>query len=171
MSFPLPTTAAVDVALAARRYLASLAEIRAVLGPTGADSADTVWLFLRELSVLVEGSSRTAAVLRVDGGWTRPNTHNTAHFPRLRLEIYSDCSRSGVTIVRRDAEARAWHAWAAFDRILHRAVAFSEIWGAGPGDPGCRVWGSQLQSHPDVFPVSEWDGGTRLLAYYGLSVG
>lgn len=171
MTTALPATAAVDVALAARRHLASVAAIRAGLGPTGSDSESAVWLFVRELSLVVEGTSRAAAVLSLDGGWSRPNTHNTARFPRLKLEIYADASRSGTSISRRDAESRAWAAWEPFDRILHRTDAFVEVWGSGSGDPGCRVWGSQLMTHPDVYDIADWDGGKRLLCHYGLCVG
>lgn len=171
MTVTFPATAAVDVALAARRHLASMAPIRAGLGPTGSDSELAVWLFVRSLGVVVETTGRAAAVLSLEGGWTRPNTHNTARFPRLKLEIFADCTRSGVTIARRDAEARAWAAWESFDRVLHRTDAFAEVWGAQSGDPGCRVWGSQLMSHPDVFDIQDWDGGKRLLVHYGLSVG
>jgi hypothetical protein len=163
--------ATLDVALAARRHLAALPACRAVLGPTGSDVESSVWLFTRTLSVVVEGSSRAAAVLSVAGGWARPNEHNTAQFPRLQLEIFADASRTSGTITCRDAEARAWAAWHPFNEELHRLKAFSEIWGAKDSDPGLRVWGCQLTSHPDTFDLPDWDGGKRLLAHYGLCTG
>jgi hypothetical protein len=167
----LPAPATLDVALAVRRRLASLAPCRAVLGPTGSDSAATVWMYVRSLSVVVEGSSRAAVVLSVAGGWARPNLMNTAQFPRLMLEIFADASREAGVITRRDAEARAWAAWEPFNDELHRTAAFAEMWGASGSDLGLRVWGSSLLSHPDTFGLPDWDGGIRLLAYYGLCVG
>lgn len=171
MTTSLPAPASLDVALAARRHLASLPAIRAVLGPTGADSEGLTWLFSSSLAVLVEGSGRAGAVLSIAGAWARPNSHNTARFPRLQLEIFADPSRSSGNIVRRDAEARAWFAWEPFNLELHRTDGFAETWGALGLDPGLRVWGSTLLSHPDMFDTPDWDGGCRLLVYYGLCVG
>lgn len=164
--------AAVDVALAVRRRLATVPGILAVLGPrVGAGPAE-VWLFVRELQALVEGSSMSAAVVSVEGAWARPNSHNTTRFPRIALHIYSDCTRDFAgAIIRPDAEPRAWVAWEAFNKELDRKDGFSEIWGAAAADPGLRVTGSQLMSLPDVYDVSDWDGGKRLQCHYGLNVG
>lgn len=163
--------ASIDVALAVRRYLASITVCRSVLGPTGTDSENTVWLFTRDLGVVVEGSSHVAAVLRMDGAWTRPNSHNSAEFPRVSLELLADSSRTGAEITRPDAESRAWLAWDTINKFLHRTDAFSEMWGSVGEDPGLRVWGSLLLSHPDVFDIPDWVGGKRLQVHYGLSVG
>jgi hypothetical protein len=167
----LSAPATLDVALAARRFLAAIPACRAVLGPSGADTESTVWLFTRSMSVVVEGTSRCAAVLSVAGPWARPNEHNTARFPRLQLEIFADPSRSGGAITTRDAEARAWAAWDPFDKVLHRPRGFSEMWGAKDSDLGLRVWGSLRTSDPDTFPTPDWDGGQRLLVHYGLCTG
>jgi len=172
---PAVWLAATDVALAARRHLISLPAVRAVLGASGTDP-EAGWLFVRELGVVVEGSGLAAVVLSVAGGWARPNAHNTAHFPRLLVDVYADPSRSsGSGIARPDAVARAWSVRAVLDRELHRPYAFSQVWGAlpdmNPPDPGLRVWGSQSLVVPDVFPVPDWVGGARLRAEYGLSTG
>lgn len=171
MTTSFSVLASLDVALAVRRHLALLSSIRNVLGPTGSDSEGLVWLFPRDLSVVVEGSAQVAATVSVAGSWARPNPHNTAQFPRLRLDLYADSSRTLGKIARRDSEARAWFAWAPFNRELHRSDGFAEIWGALGLDPGLRVWGSSLLSHPDTFDTPDWDGGTHLVSYYGLCVG
>jgi hypothetical protein len=137
----------------------------------GAGPAE-VWLFVRKLQAVVEGTSTTAAVLAVEGAWARPNQHNTVRFPRISLHLYSDCSRDTFgSIIREDAEPRAWAAWEAFNAEMDRKNHFSEIWGAVLGDPGLRVNGSALMSLPDVFDVADWDGGKRLQCHYGLVVG
>lgn len=171
MTAPLVSQALQDVSLAVWRHLASLPACRAVLGPTGVDSADTVWMFRNELAAVVEGTSRVAAVVHVDGGWARPNSHNTAQFPRISLELLGDPLRDAGRIVRRDAVDRVWTAWSVFNAEMHRTAGFSEVWGATDSDDGLRVWGSQLMSHPDVYEVPDWDGGARLLVRYGLNVG
>lgn len=172
MTFPsLVANASVDVALAVRRYLASIDAVLVVLGPTGSDSADDVWLFTSELQVVVEGTSSVAAVVSVSGAWSRPNLHNTGQFPRLRLELIADATRVNSLIVRRDAEARAWAAWRPLNIALDRKDAFSEFWGRTDSDPGLRVWGASLLSHPDTVDIPEFDGGKRLICNYGLCVG
>jgi hypothetical protein len=171
MTLPLVASATVDVALAARRRLAAVEAVRAVLGPVGGGSEASTWLFHDEFGVVVEGSSSTAAVVSVAGAWARPNSHNTARFPRLRLELIADASRDAGLIVRRDAESRLWAAWEPFDTELHRPMGFDETWGRVDTDRGLRVWGSQLLSHPDVLDVADFDGGKKLICHYGLSVG
>lgn len=164
--------AAVDVALAVRRRLAAVPGIVSVLGPNPLLTADGVWLFVRELQALPEGTSSSAAVLSIQGAWARPNDHNTERFPRLQLEIFSDCSRDTTgAIATRDAEPRALAAWEFFNAELDRKNGFSEIWGRTETDPGVRVNGSQLMSLPDVYDVNDWDGGKRLQVTYGLKVG
>jgi hypothetical protein len=166
-------TAATDLATAAQRKLVSVPSVVELLGSSVPPEPAGVWLFVRELQTSqVEGSGKAAVVVREEGGWTRPNQHNTARFPRLSVEIFADCSRDPLgNIIRRDAEARARAVWERFQQVLHRVDAFSEVWGSTPYDPGVRVWGSQLQSFPDAFGIADWEGGIRLQSYYGLSTG
>lgn len=172
MTVPFVAPAAVDVALAVRRRLAAIPGVRAVLGPQGVSSSDEVWLFVRELQVIPEGSGLAAAVVSIEGPWARPNRHNTARFPRVAVHIYADSTRDmNGAVIRKDAEARAWAVWEPFNAELDRKVAFSEIWGSTATDPGLRVWDSHLLSLPDVYDVSDWDGGKRLQVHYGLGVG
>lgn len=173
MSGPLfELTAASDVAVAAHRRLSTVPGVIGVLGSFTAPSPAGVWLFVRKLQTVVEGSGRAAAVLREEGSWTRPNSHNTAQFPRLSLEIFADSTRDATgAVLRDDAESRARAVWERFQLVLHRVDGFTEVWGATVTDPGLRVWGSQLMSRPDVYPVSDWDGGVRLQCHYGLNTG
>lgn len=165
-------TAATDLAVAAHRMLSAVPGVIGALGSNPAATPGDVWLFVRELNAQVEGSGKAAAVLREEGSWTRPNPHNTARFPRLSLEIYADSTRDqGQAVIRNDAEARARAVWEQFQAVLHRVDGFAEVWGAAPGDPGMRVWGSQLMSLPDVYPVQDWQGGVRLQCHYGLNTG
>lgn len=167
----LPALASEDPALALRRRLAASQACLAVLGPQPRGAADPVWLFLRELAAVIEGSGQAGALVATDGPWSRPNQHNTARFPRVRLEIHADPTRENGVITQRDAESRAFHVWEPFDDELHRVTGFSELWGVQEGDPGLRVWGAQRLSYPEVFSVQDWEGGARLVCYYGLNVG
>lgn len=168
----LPMLATYDLATAAHRMLTAVPGVTGALGSSAPPSPVGVWLFVRELQVVVEGSGRAAAVLREEGAWARPNQHNTARFPRLSVEIFADATRDvNGAIARRDAEARARIVWERFQTVLNRTDGFSEIWGSNGADPGMRVWGSQLMSLPEVYDINDWDGGKRLQCHYGLNTG
>jgi hypothetical protein len=159
-----------DLAVAAHRMLSAVPGVIGALGSSSFGSPVGVWLFVRELQVVVEGSGQAAAVLREEGAWNRPNQHNTARFPRLSVEIFADSSRDATgAISRQDAEPRARIVWKQFQTVLHRVSGFSEVWGRTSDDPGLRVWGSQLMSSPEVYQVNDWDGGVRLQAHFGLN--
>lgn len=173
MTGPVELRASTDLAVAVHRMLMAVPGVVDALGSSDGPDFAGVWLFVRELQVVVEGSGKAAAVIREEGAWARPNDHNTARFPRLSLEIFADSTRDPVTgrVVTRDAEPRARAVWERFNPIFHRVTGFSEIWGSTDTDPGMRVWGSRLMSLPDVYDISDWDGGKRLQCHYGLSVG
>ena len=165
-------TASTDLAVAAHRKLSAVPGVVGALGSSGPGAPAGVWLFVRELQAVVEGSGKAAAVLREEGAWARPNQHNTARFPRLSVEVFADSSRDvNGAVLRKDAEPRARAVWEQFQLVLHRVDGFSEMWGTALPDPGMRVWGSQLLALPELYPVSDWDGGVRLQAFYGLNVG
>lgn len=172
MTGALQLTASSDLAVAAHRRLVAVPSISGVLAAPNGATPSGVWLFVRELQALVEGTGAVAVVLREEGSWARPNSHNTARFPRLSVEVFADSLRDSTqAIIKRDAEARARAVWERFQAVLHRVDAFAEMWGATATDPGMRVWGSSLMALPDVFPESDWDGGVRLQCHYGLNVG
>jgi len=168
-----PLLARNDLAVAAHRKLSTVPGVVSALASPVGSAPVGVWLFVRKLQAVVEGTGKAAAVLREEGAWTRPNQHNTARFPRLSLEIYADCSRESLNgpPLRDDAESRARMVWEHFQTVLHRVDGFSEVWGSASGDPGLRVWGSQLMSLPDVYEVSDWPEGVRLQCHYGLNTG
>jgi hypothetical protein len=78
------------VTLAAYRHLAGFSDFTSLLGT---NSVFPFWLFQHNLHVVVESTSKEAAVLQVEGNWTSANNHNSARFPRLHLEVYSDPTR------------------------------------------------------------------------------
>lgn len=126
--------------------------------PTILSAVDT-WLYRHKLPVIIEGSGRAAAVLSQAGGWRQASLHNTARFPKLRVEIFQDSSPNKL-----NAESRAYDTWVPFDRILHQPRGLAEIWG------DVRVIGSVRQSEPDIFPVTDGESAALLVADYALTI-
>ena len=117
-------------------------------------------LYRHRLPVVIEGTGMAAAVLSAAQGWTTANRHNTAEFPKLRLEIYQDSSPNN-----RDAEDRAHDLWKLFDRILHVPTGFAAHWG------DVRVIGSHRLTQPECFPVTDAESVALLVADYAITLG
>jgi hypothetical protein len=152
------------VTLAAYRHLAGFSDFTSLLGT---NSVFPFWLFQHNLHVVVESTSKEAAVLQVEGNWTSANNHNSARFPRLHLEVYSDPTRdANRNVVRTDAQDKALSVWEKADRHLHRPGGVDEFW-----TPLVRVIGStRLDGEPTFSPLSDTDGVQVLSVYYALSV-
>jgi hypothetical protein len=152
-----------DYVLGARRYLAAFSDVRAVLG---SDVQFDTWLFQRKLPVVVEGSQSCAVVLSPAGSWTAPNSHNTARFPRLQVEIYADPQRdSGRNVTVDDTWPKILAAYEALDRHLHMAGTADVMWDS------VRVLRSTRLDEPDPVPVNDTDGVQRAAIFYALGLG
>lgn len=116
-------------------------------------------LYRHRLPVVIEHTGMAAAVLSQAGGWRTSSLHNTAQFPKLRLEIYQDSSADA-----QNAESRAHETWEPFDRILHQPRGIAELWGE------VRVIGSVRQSEPDIFPVTDAESSALLVCDYALTI-
>lgn len=118
-------------------------------------------LYRHRLPVVIEGTALAAAVLSPAQGWAPPNRHNTAEFPRLRIEIYQDSSSADV----RDAEDRAHDLWETFNKLLHVPRGMAEMWGP------VRVIGAHRVSEPELFPVTDQESVALLTCDYGITLG
>jgi hypothetical protein len=148
-----------DYVLAARRYLAAQAPVRAVLG---SDALWDTWLFQMKLQATLEGSESVACVLSPGGNWTTPNEHNTARFPRLRVEFFADPTRDAArNVVTASTWAKLSAAYDAIDPYLHW-MGGEQMWG------DVRVIGSKRLGELDYSPVQDGDGGGYAVVYYGL---
>lgn len=144
------------------KYLAAQTDVTAVLGayPGGA----TPYLFQHQLYLAMEGSSTTAAVITRNGGWSGPNVHNTARFPRLGLHVWCDPRRTnGHVNDPGEAQRRILRAFWAIDRHLHRAAGGQVTWGT------VRVISSARLNEPDPYEVPDGDGLLRLLVFYAVT--
>lgn len=175
-----------DVVQAARQFLATFPEVMSELG----SDAGTVYLFQWSLHVPVEGTQEVACVLSTTGSWTSPNTHNTAKFPRLLVEVYADPIRDvkrSPTVY--NTQQRALRVAEKISDVLHRP--FAGEWGpvANPAydsadpeaepetiplrvfDDNLRIIASHRLDEPAPFPVPDGDGMVVARVAFGLSVG
>ncbi len=150
-----------DYVLGARRWLASQAPVRAALG---SDSTFDTWIFQSKLYVTVEGSQSVACVLSAGGNWTTPNVYNTAHFPRLRVELFADPDRDGAgNAVSSSTWSKLSAAFDAIDPYLHW-MGREQMWG------DVRVIKSKRLGELDYSPINDGDGGGYGLVYYALEL-
>ena len=118
-------------------------------------------LYVHKLpDVAVEGTGRSVAVLIQAGGWSVANRHNTARFPKLRLEIHSDSTPGAY-----DAESRAHDAWEPFDKILHNPAGIDERWGE------LRVINCVRLTDPELYPVTGKFRLALLVCDYAVTIG
>lgn len=156
-----------DLTQGAAKFLLSKQDVLDVLGY----DEQAPWVFQDVLQVRIEGKSMlladraTAVVVSNRGSWTAPNNYNTAHFPRLALEIYADPLRDENRNAVEPAETRKRIAFVhrVIDVYLHRPYGFSEYWG------GVRVHSSVRQDEVTMYPVGDGDGMLRGLSYYALT--
>lgn len=151
------------VAVATHRRLSARPDLLALLGSsTGLGP----WLWSDNPHTVVEGTGKQAIVLSHAGVWTSPNTHNTAQFPRLRMQYWSDPTRDAQrNVVKQDARAKAWKVYQAARRTLHRPGGVNEMW-----TPTVQVIGAHELGGLDWVTVTDTDGTGYWEAYYALSV-
>lgn len=116
-------------------------------------------LYRHRLPIVIERTGLAAAVLSQAGGWTNANRHNTARFPKLRLEVYQDSSENAM-----NPESRAHETWEPFDKILHQPRGISEMWGE------VRVISSTRIGDPEIFPISDSESSALLVCDYALTL-
>ncbi len=145
----MTTTVGIDLVTAVVRYLASQPSVVEWLG----SSAGSPWIFADELHVDPSTQAdKAAVVVRQHGGWTTPNVHNSAQFPRLHVELYAldkmDCHGT----------------WTFVDHFLHRPEGDDQMWSS------LRTIGCARLMEPQVERVRDsqlW----RLWCQYGVVIG
>jgi hypothetical protein len=146
------------------RWLATFSDVLTQLG-----SADdgSPWLFQQLLHTVVEGSQSAAVVFSANqGGWTAPNDHNTAEFPRLLLDLWVDPVRDPQHDYIELAETyrRARQVYAVLNTHLHRPTSDVIFWGS------VRTLGCIRLGEPVAAPVPDGDGMIRLQVYYAVTM-
>lgn len=151
-----------DISQGCYKFLLSKADVVASVG-----SEDSVpFIFNGNLYTTIQGKNAvTAIVITSAGGWGGPNTGNTAEFPRIGIEVWSDPPRDALGNVTQPIEARtqAFATYHILDRYMHRpygsAVYFGTVLTFSCVRLGEPLW---VQNNTD-------DKVGKLTVYYGVS--
>lgn len=133
-------------------------------------------VFKHRLLDKVDGTGRTAIVVKHGVGWASPDTVQTIEYPVLVLDVYADPSRlvTGEINVA-DAEDKTWSVYRTLDRLLH--TQRDVWWGAVGSDPGLKVISCRRHSEPVLTTQDDQHAGAPplgdsvyLSARYALEV-
>lgn len=146
-------------------YLASRADLVALLGGTDNEP----WIFQRDLSVLVSGTSNAAIVLHYAGQSSGPNIHNTMMSFKVNVAIYVDPARDAdlmtTDITSVDAESDALKIWRIVDKYLHRVGGGTETWGEA-----VSLSSKRLSALSQCYLVPDGNGLIRGDAFYEVQL-
>lgn len=104
-------------------------------------------VFKHRLMEKVDGTGKSALVVKRSGGWATPDPRKTIEFPVLVVECWADHARMpGGEIAVANAEDRAWALARVVDVLLHgqRDV----WWGTFGSERGLKVVSSRRDSEP-----------------------
>lgn len=82
----------------------------------------------------VDGTGQRAVVVRMAGGWDKPDHTQTSQYPLLAVDCWADHSRDdNGDATALDNLDNAWALYRVVDDVLHQAR--NQLWGASPSDP------------------------------------
>ena len=113
----------------------------------------------------VDGTGLVKATVQSMGFWAV--NESSAQFPRLRIVIAADASRSGAARTTENAHDRALAMYAAVDAVMHRTTREDVVWG---GEAGVRVLGSNRAAGPSFVERPEAESAL-LSCSYNLKIG
>ena len=152
-----------DVVQGVYTYLSSLPDVVSLLGTS---DSGMPFLYNGKIYHSMAGTSSCAVVVIDSGGWAAPNTSNTAEFPRIGIEVWSDPPRDANGIVTEPTEARtrAKAVYQVFNKYLH--VPYSTILNFG----GVLAFGSIRLGEPSWMQDPDKDQVGKLTTFYGISM-
>lgn len=119
------------------------------------------------LTQRVDGTGKTAIVVRRGGAWGTPDPVQTSAYPILTVDCWADPSRDSDGMVSvDDAPDKALALARVVDRFIHNQR--DVFWGAGGTDKGLMVVSTQRWSEPILITASDSHGGS---ASFGQPVG
>jgi hypothetical protein len=176
-----------SLALAARNMLVQLPEVKQLIAERkigrGTALFNDGWVFADKPYTTIENySNRALIVVTESGGWTTPNPHNTARFPRLYVDIWASPTRNADGSVKeQDADDLIREVMAAISPYLHLVHgSVPTDWPEFFGKPGDFIFwgnaeemaahdcplilGSERQTEPVFSDVADGEG-VRMATY------
>lgn len=145
---------------AARRMLLGRSDVRGYVQER---------VFKDKLLEQVQGTGRSAVVVRTAGWWSPADDVQTVEFPVLVVEFWADCTRDELgNKAQGDAEDRARAGWRVLKPLFH-APPRGQVWGAVGSDRGVRVVASKLWQGPFFETENDSHGSLASYGYTGRS--
>lgn len=162
---PFPTGAPDDPVQAIYSYILGFEDIVSLVG-TSDDG--TPFIYNGKIFHTMAGTQSCAIVVKdTYGSWAAPNSNNTALFPRIQIEVWSDPPRDADGNVTQIAEARtrANAVWQQVNGHLH--VPYNKLI---VNEPSLVIYGSVSLGFPGWLQLPQNDHIGTLSGFYGLSV-
>jgi len=162
------------LALAATNYLLQQSSVTDLVGEDEAGP----WIFWQAPQATIENTGTSMVVINSVSGWGS-NGHNTARFPQLVVDIWTDPTRNSDMSVRRpDAALKAEAVYVALDKFLHLVNADvpgggSVVWGTAgeiATKTGVRIISSERTNEPSVSPAINDEGAVIATVRYDVSI-
>jgi hypothetical protein len=160
---PFPTGAPDDIVQGVYKYLLGFSDVVNLLG---ASDDGTPFLYNGNIYHRMAGTQSCAIVVSSGSGWAAPNTSNTAEFPRIQIDVWSDPPRDDQGQVTQPTEART-RAFAVYQQLnAHLHVPFSKLINFG----GITAFGSIRLGEPGWLQNYDSDQVGKLTVFYGISM-
>jgi hypothetical protein len=163
------------LALAARNLLVQQPTVTSLVG---VDDLGDPMIYMNRPEATIENTGTSMIVLYTEDGWGA-NNHNTARFPTLVVDIWSDPTRNPDKSIKwQDAGLKAEAVYLAVDKFLHLVDA--SVPGGGAvfwGTPtevaqktGVRVVSSSRTNEPSGRPAFDDQGAVLWTVRYDVSI-
>lgn len=160
---------------AAANFLAQQPSVTALVGE---DDLGDPMIYPNQPEATIENTGTSMIVLTSPDGWGA-NNHNTARFPILYVDIWSDPTRnSDLSVRRKDADLKIEEVFQAVDKFFHLVNAsqpggLSVMWGSAEEletRTGLRIISSARQNEPEIRPAFDDEGALIGRIRYDVSI-
>jgi hypothetical protein len=160
---------------AVRNMLVQHTEVTSLLG---IDDLDDPMIYAYSPEATIENTGKSMIVINVESGWGA-NDHNTARFPTLVIDIWSDPTRNAdLSVQKKDASLKAEAVYEAIDKLLHlvdKSVpgGGAVYWGTATeiaNKTGIRINSSARQNEPMERPAFDNQGAVVWTVRYDVSI-
>ena len=160
---PFPTGAPDDIVQGIYTYLLGANNVVSLLGSS---DSGTPFLYNGKIYHTMAGTQSCAVVIANGGGWAGSNTSNTAEFPRVQIQIWSDPPRDddGQVTLPEEARTRAFAVYQQINGLLH--IPFSKVINFG----NVLAFGSLRAGEPAWDQRNENDHLGILTVFYNISM-
>ena len=160
---------------AVANYLASQPSVTELVG---VDDLGDPMIYANRPEATIENTQTSMIVVTSTEGWGA-NDHNTARFPVLVIDIWSDPTRNdNLTVRQKDADLKIEAVYKAVDKFLHRVHnsepgGVSVMWGTQEQistRTGLRIISSSRQNEPDLRPAFNDEGAMMGSIRYHVTI-